>query len=810
MSDSETPRGVLKTISKRNILEALTGSRSEEAPPVPSVAEQKIAKQVLKKKKAMESKLEVLTDRRDLITEKLIRMKESLREGVSIHLLSLHLETLRRCADEFDKVHVEMSALLPKEQRTVIRQEYAVFEDIHNELYVDLQTRIAQAQEAGRVNPGTSHSLSIPGVQQPIIVQAAAPQLHAPFPTFDGTPENWYSFKSLFNSIMAKYQNETPAMKILHLRNSLEGDAKSKIDQDVVNNNDYEKAWKILEDAYEDKRLILDAHIDAILNCANVSKDNQAKSISELVETCSKHVDALEGHSFPVEGLGELILLNVIYKKLDKVTQEQWEMKVPKGEVPEYETFIEFLRERGRVLQRTNRSEQQQKGQPTLQTRQRDAVVGHKVPAHPRKSFIQTSTETCPCCQAEHSIYKCSKFQNMNFVERKSVAARVGLCYNCLKRNHRAIDCESDQGCKVQGCGRKHHSLLHPSEQTRSSFPVTLEDANESNRQEADGARATTMCAQNVRLETEKRQVLLSTAEVLVVGHGGSTVKCRALLDSGSDSHILTEKLANRLKLKMSRIDLPISGLNDIQTNVRHLVSTKIRSRINSYTTRELDFLVVPRISANIPLVEIDSRSWKIPTGIQLADPSFHVAAEVDLIIGNEIFFDLVRSGRLKLQNSSITLAETELGWVAGGSVQMKRSAQRTRVCQFSRQEQKHRPLSAAEAAAEQSHRETHARDEPDRFEVRFPFNGKKFQLGDPYVMSMKHDKWLVSLSKNPEERKQNYTDMMEVNLNKKKNMISATAKDKTKTYYRSREWLQGSEHVLSQRSQRGVNVYAK
>nr|XP_029721528.1 uncharacterized protein LOC115262781 [Aedes albopictus] len=386
MSDSETPRGVLKTISKRNILEALTGSRSEEAPPVPSVAEQKIAKQVLEKKKAMESKLEVLTDRRDLITEKLIRMKESLREGVSIHLLSLHLETLRRCADEFDKVHVEMSALLPKEQRTVIRQEYAVFEDIHNELYVDLQTRIAQAQEAGRVNP---------------------------------------------------------------------------------------------------------------------------------VETCSKHVDALECHSFPVEGLGELILLNVIYKKLDKVTQEQWEMKVPKGEVPEYETFIEFLRERGRVLQRTNRSEQQQKGQPTVQTRQRDAVVGHKVPAHPRKSFIQTSTETCPCCQAEHSIYKCSKFQNMNFVERKSVAARVGLCYNCLKRNHRAIDCESDQGCKVQGCGRKHHSLLHPSEQTRSSFPVTLEDANESNRQEADGARATTMCAQNVRLETEKT--------------AGATVNCRGL-----------------------------------------------------------------------------------------------------------------------------------------------------------------------------------------------------------------------------------------------------------------------------------------
>ncbi|XP_062704069.1 uncharacterized protein LOC115264003 [Aedes albopictus] len=776
MSDSETPRGVLQTISKRNILEALTGSRSEKVPPVPSVAEQKIARQVLEKKKMMESKLEVLSDRRDLITERLIRMKESLKgDGINIHLLNLHLETLRRCADDFDKIRVEISALLPKEQRIIARQEYEVFEDIHNELYVDLQTRIAQSQEASRITPGMSNSLSIPGPQQPIIVQAAAPQLHAPFPTFDGTPENWYSFKSLFKSIMAKYPNETPAMKILHLRNSLEGDAKSKIDQNVVNNNDYEKAWKILENAYEDRRLILDTHIDAILGCANVNKENRGKSISELVETCSKHVDALEGHSYPVEGLGELILLNVLYKKLDKETQEQWEMKVPKGEVPEYEMFIEFLRERGRVLERTNRS-QQQVQQSTFQPKQRFAVAGQRASAQSSKSFVQTVTEACPCCQAEHTIYKCQKFQNMDFLERKSVAAKAGLCYNCLKQRHRVNDCQSDQGCKVQGCGRKHHSLLHPNDEvrqnqpeTRSQSPAATDKDSNPAQQERSGPCATTMCAQ---IDLAKRQVLLSTAVVLIVGHGGVPVKCRALLDSGSDSHVLSEKLANQLMLKKNRIDIPISGLNDIQTKVKYVVSTQIRSRVNSYTTSELDFLVVPKITSSLPLVEVDTTSWKIPEGVKLADPSFHVPGEVDLIIGNEIFFDLVKIGRLKLENSAITFAETELGWVAGGSVQVTRSTPRARICQFSHQERNLNEtmakfweiedvrlgssLSAAEAAVEEHFKETHARDEQGRYIVRLPFNDKKSQLGDSFVMAKKrYERLMISLAKNPEKRMQ-------------------------------------------------------
>ncbi|XP_065080621.1 uncharacterized protein LOC135703355 [Ochlerotatus camptorhynchus] len=725
----------------------------------------------------MESNLEVLMDRRELIIDKFIRMKESLQGEVNIHLLNLHLDTLRRCANEFDKIHAEISVLLPRNQRAAERKEYAVFEKIHNELYVDLQTMIAAAQEASNVRPGTSSNVS--SFQQPIIVQAPAPQLHAPFPTFDGTPENWYSFKSLFTSIMAKYPNEIPAIKILHLRNALSGSARSKIDQDVVNNNDYEMAWKILEDAYEDKRLILDTHVDAILDCAKVNKENRGQSISQLVETCTKHVDSLKGHGYPVEGLGELIVSNVLYKKLDNDTQEQWELKLPKGEIPKYDRFVEFLRERGRVLQRTNRSQQQQ---AMVQTKQRP-MSNQKVQVQTSKSFIQTAREACPCCDAEHVIYKCSKFQSMEFPERKSFAAKAGLCYNCLKQKHRVIDCPSDQWCKVQGCGRKHHSLLHPrdttektSEEDKSPSPGMKTQEQTQDQQAVECSSATTLCAQ---IGTTKRQVLLSTAEIFVVGTGGSTVKCRALLDSGSDSHILTERLASKLMLKMDRIDLPITGLNDIQTRVKYLVSTKILSRISSFTTSELEFLVVPRITSNVPVVEIDTKCWKLPYGVQLADPLFYAPGEIDMIIGNEIFFDLVKKGRLKIENSAVTLAETEFGWVVGGSVQTRRGAPRARLCQFGKQEEilnetmvkfweiedvrLGSTLSVAEAAVEEHFKDTHARDDQGRYVVRLPFNELKDQLGDSFVMAKKrYDRLMISLLRNPEKRMQYFEFMTE------------------------------------------------
>nr|XP_029734131.1 uncharacterized protein LOC115269490 [Aedes albopictus] len=609
----------------------------------------------------MEQKLEPLSDRRNLLIEKLLRINESVKQDdVNIHLLRLHLDTLRRCSDEYEKIHSEMSVIIPKENREEHRQEYVKFERMHDQLYVVVQTKIAKFGEAEAKPP----SAVVPAVPQPVYVQAPAPQLHAPFPRFNGDPVNWYSFESLFQSIMSKYPQETPAMKILHLRNSLDGDAKDKIDQEVINSNDYSLAWSILENAYEDKRLIMDTHIDAILDIPKVTKDNQGKSITKLVDICTKHTEALSSHGFKVEGLAELLLVNVLYKKLDRETQEQWELELGAGDLPVFSEFMDFLRERGRVLVRTSHSQHQGPQQGAVQSQSKQRQPFRKLSLLQIRSFYLPKSTS----------------------ERKSVVTKSNLCYNCLKGNHRVLDCPSDHVCKVQGCGRKHHSLLYPSNNTDGSTatkstkvadPKTNQQQTVQDRGQPedtivpDATSANTLCGHTVDV---KRHVLLSTAEVFVTGYGGSTIKSRALLDSGSDSHIITERLASQLKLKLERIDLPINGLNDIQTNVKHLVSTTIRSRFGTKSRYDLDFLVVPRVTSNIPAVEIDVSSLSLPSTLPLADSSFHTPGEIDLILGNEIFFDLVKGGRVKLGNSSAVLVETELGWVVAAIPELKQA----------------------------------------------------------------------------------------------------------------------------------------
>lgn len=145
------------------------------------------------------------------------------------------------------------------------------------------------------------------------------PPLKVPLPTFDGTYENWYAFKSMFETIMDRYQSESPAIKLYHLRNSLVGKAAGIIDQEIINNNDYAAAWATLTERFEDKRLIIDKHIDALFDLPKMCGENAA-DLRKLIDVCTRNVDALKNLELPVDGLGESMLINRITKKLDGET----------------------------------------------------------------------------------------------------------------------------------------------------------------------------------------------------------------------------------------------------------------------------------------------------------------------------------------------------------------------------------------------------------------------------------------------------------------------------------------------------------
>ncbi|XP_062556797.1 uncharacterized protein LOC134221623 [Armigeres subalbatus] len=623
----ETPQ-IQRSIIPRILLETAS------EPPVNNLSVQQQKQE--QKRKEMSKKLEKILDHRDLAKERMLRIREGLAvANISIHWLRLQLETLRQCNDELQKTYLDICDLVPRDQREGHKQSHFQDEELHAELFVNIQSEIAKwnaaEEEKKRGNMSALAPAFVP--QQPVVVNSSTPHLHVPLPTFDGSLENWYSFKCMFKTIMSRYPNESPAIKLYHLKNSLVGGAAGKIDQDVINNNDYESAWKMLEDTYEDERLIIDTHIDALLALPKMNNEN-GNELRNLLDICTKHVDALKNRSLPVEGLAEMILLNVIAKRLDKETRKLYESQIPSDELPTYTETIDFLRERSRILQKMKGYNELR---PSVSTRQKGKQSDIK-PVQSR-NFVQTSNqskESCACCGNEHLIYKCDVFKDMTISERYTKVKQTGLCFNCLRRGHRTGECNSDRTCKT--CKRKHHSLLHENKTTAPQFGVSQSSAVTSSVPEehcevAGQAPGSVNCA---RAATTK-QVLLSTGEVEVYGSGNNRLACRALLDSGSDSHLISEAFARKLNIPMERVNIPIIGVNNAATRVKHKLHTTISSRVNPFVV-DLDFLVVPTITANLPITKVDVRSWIIPDNLALADPSFHTPDEIQMIIGAELF----------------------------------------------------------------------------------------------------------------------------------------------------------------------------
>ncbi|XP_062537684.1 uncharacterized protein LOC134206011 [Armigeres subalbatus] len=223
-----------------------------------------------------------------------------------------------------------------------------------------------------------------------------------------------------------------------------------------------------------------------------------------------------------------------------------------------------------------------------------------------------------------------------------------------------------------------------------------------------------------------------------------------------SESNIITERLAKKLKIQFSLMSPPIAicGLNGMKTTVNTVVQTKVSFRDGEFSAI-LDFIVTPSIT-------------KLPT--ELADPTFNVPDDVDVIIGAELYYDVLKKGRLKIGTDFPILAETVFGWVVSGPAKTQQPDIKKRVCQLNTtHEDVNRTLSkfwelevgyytskmtAAERAVEQHFERTHSRNSEGRYVVRLPFNDRKSQLGNSYENAKRRfGRLMISLAKYPSKQ---------------------------------------------------------
>ncbi|XP_056644795.1 uncharacterized protein LOC130450442 [Diorhabda sublineata] len=114
------------------------------------------------------------------------------------------------------------------------------------------------------------------------------------------------------------------------------------------------------------------------------------------------------------------------------------------------------------------------------------------------------------------------------------------------------------------------------------------------------------------------------------------------------------------------KTNLTICGIGEKISNAIYKCTLKLRSISSNYSS-DLNAFVLDNITSNLPVKPINRKMLKIPADIQLADPKFDQTREIDLLIGADLFWDIISEGKITLEPNGPNLQNTRIGWIVEG-----------------------------------------------------------------------------------------------------------------------------------------------
>ena len=143
------------------------------------------------------------------------------------------------------------------------------------------------------------------------------------------------------------------------------------------------------------------------------------------------------------------------------------------------------------------------------------------------------------------------------------------LCFNCLGKGHNKLECFFRGKCRVEGCTGGHHTLLHKDRSKRyssekSAGASSISSSTHRRREgqsmnnntepkeikEKESEPARDINALNSEVKPVTARTVLNVVPVYVFKNNGKVrLKCSALLDSGSNTTLISDGLRRKLGL---------------------------------------------------------------------------------------------------------------------------------------------------------------------------------------------------------------------------------------------------------------------
>ncbi|XP_026686425.1 uncharacterized protein LOC103518980 isoform X2 [Diaphorina citri] len=318
----------------------------------------------------------------------------------------------------------------------------------------------------------------------------------------------------------------------------------------------------------------------------------------------------------------------------------------------------------------------------------------------------------------------------------------------------RAFRCSEKQRCAT--CNRKHHLLIHMDQKTFQAYQVVgdpdfnfldNEDPLDESSVNINIAHAQVNKANSFstvsssQTAVKNSMVLLPTAIIYIKNSDEKSVPARALLDAGSQVNLISDSYVKKLGLKSHNLDIKLCGIGESSVNASKIVDIAIHT-IKGDFNRKLKAIVLPQICSHMPAQSINVDEHKYLLQYELADPNFFESSSIDIILGAEIFYDLLKTGRVANFPGRPALQNTVFGWVVAGRLP---TYCEKKDINFKCMHVTSDPLikfweieelpntknhSAEERECEQFFQETTYRDEEGKYVVRIPFKENLKDLG--------------------------------------------------------------------------------
>lgn len=307
--------------------------------------------------------------------------------------------------------------------------------------------------------------------------------------------------------------------KYQYLISSLSGEALNVVTNLQFTAEHYPIAYDLLIERYQKKRRLATHYWHALVQAKPLKADS-SQSLRQLMDTFNENTRALALMQFPVESC-DFILLNALLDKFTQTLRERFEAEHRKTEIPTYSQLAKFLSEYCRVFASISDASISPVKSPNRNPKSKASV-----------SFV-TNVDSCPVCQEQHLVTKCSRFLKLSPKKRHLKANELDLCLNCLRLGHGVKSCTSTWRCR--SCKSSHHTLLHFERDTsptgvHAAAGATANVESESKVSQSQENSVVPMTSVSTAVST----VLLSTVRAEALDISGHPFPVRILLNSAS------------------------------------------------------------------------------------------------------------------------------------------------------------------------------------------------------------------------------------------------------------------------------------